>query len=108
MLGGVPDAARVRLINSFATTGDGHRTPIAVAAGLLGISTRDPRTPKALILAGENDVDIRFERTEDAKEHPNTLELWLRRGTRTVLLKAISIGAGNYEILNRHELTVAA
>ncbi len=97
-LGGVPDAAKVRLLNSFATTGDGHRTPIAVVAGLLGIETTDPRTPDAVAIAEQNHLVVTFERLQDASEHPNTLELELRRGSVTLCLKGISIGGGNIEI----------
>ena len=108
MLGGVPETARVKLVNSFATTGDGHRTIIAVTAGLMGISTTDPRTPIAVVLAAELGVRIELERVEDLAEHPNTLELQLRRGTKAAFLKAISIGGGNFEILEKRDLAQAA
>lgn len=101
MLGGVPDLAKVKLFNSFATTGDGHRTPVAIVAGLLGIKTTDPRTPHALAIARQSDLTVSFERTEDPAEHPNTVELELRRGLISVRMKGISIGGGNFEILEQ-------
>lgn len=101
MLGGVPDFAKVKLFNSFATTGDGHRTPIAVVAGLLGIKTTDPRTPDAMTIAKQNDLDVTFEKLEDAAEHPNTVELELQRGPIRVRVKGISIGGGNFEIIEK-------
>lgn len=99
-VGGKPDKARVKLVNSFATTGDGHRTPVAVIAGLLGIETTDPRTPDAVEIARAEAFPVIFEKDEDAGEHPNTLVLELKRGDVTVRIKAISIGGGNYQIVD--------
>jgi L-serine dehydratase len=99
-VGGTPDKARVKLVNSFSTTGDGHRTPVAVTAGLLGIETTDPRTPDAVEIARATGLPVVFEKSEDAREHPNTLVLELKRCGVTLRLKAISIGGGNYEIVD--------
>jgi L-serine dehydratase len=101
MLGGVPDFAKVKLFNSFATTGEGHRTQIAVVAGLLGIKTTDPRTPEAKAIAKQNDLDVIFVKLEDTMAHPNTLELELQRGPVSVRMKGISTGGGNFEILEK-------
>lgn len=108
LLGDTPKAAYVKLVNSFATTGDGHRTPIAVVAGLLGIHTTDSRTPMARAIAEKMGVSIVLEKVEDSTEHPNTLELDLHDGTKAVFVKAISIGGGNFEIIEKREVALAA
>ena len=99
-LAGLPDAVEVHLYNSFATTGEGHRTPVAVVAGLLGLSPSDPRTPRALELAAARAFMVRFHKIEDIAEHPNTLLFEARRSGARVRLKAISIGGGNYELVD--------
>lgn len=108
-LGGVPDSAHVTLYNSFASTGEGHRTNIAVTAGLLGITTTDPRTPEAMAIAREIGLEVRFEKVEAESEHPNTIVLQLKRGAETLYMKGISIGGGNRDIVEtKRELAVAA
>lgn len=107
-LGAAPTTANVKLVNSFATTGDGHKTPIAVVAGLLGLATTDPRTPMALVLAEEAGVTVEFEKVKDPTEHENTLEISLRNCTKAVFVKAISIGGGNFEILEKRSFSLAA
>ena len=101
LLDGVPSFAKVKLFNSFATTGEGHRTQIAIVAGLLGIKTTDPRTPDAMAIARQNDLAVTFEKHQDAAEHPNTLELELQGGSILVRMKGISIGGGNFEIVEK-------
>jgi len=108
MLGGVPDSANVTLYNSFATTGEGHRTPVAVTAGLLGIATTDPRTPEAVDIAQEVGLQVSFERVESTSEHPNTLVLQLKRGSEELTMKGISIGGGNRDIVETKRRGAAA
>lgn len=97
-LGGRPDYTRVTLFNSFATTGEGHKTPVAVVAGLMGFDTTDPRTPDAIYLADEAGMVVEFIPLEDPNEHPNAMELELQRGDRVIQVKGVSIGGGNVDI----------
>lgn len=97
-LGGVPHAATVYLINSFGSTGEGHRTRVAVIAGLLGFSTTDSRTPDAVAIAHECGLFVKFESKDVNDDHPNTLVLDVTRGTVAVHVKGVSIGGGNFEI----------
>jgi L-serine dehydratase len=100
LLGGTPDEADVELYNSFATTGDGHCTPTAITAGLLGLAPSDHRMREAITLAEVQQIPIRFHKVVDAREHPNTAVLSLRRADRLLSLKAISIGGGNWTMLS--------
>src|SRR5699024_1516591 len=52
--------ARIHLYESFAKTYKGHGTDFALAGGLLGFDTDDPRMNQALDLAKEKGIDIRF------------------------------------------------
>jgi L-serine dehydratase len=98
VLGGAPDLARVQFLNSFATTGEGHRSHVAVAAGLLGLAPEDKRFPRALEAAREAGLEIQFEHEVDYAEHPNTIYMELRRGDKWLNMKVISTGGGNYDI----------
>jgi L-serine dehydratase len=99
-VGGRPDSADILLLNSFATTGVGHRTHIAIIAGLLGLVPTDPQTPRAEQIAKREGMTVRFTTEHAPQEHPNALVLVLVRGVSSVVLKAVSIGGGNFEILD--------
>jgi len=108
LLGGVPETATVYLFNSFATTGHGHRTDVAITAGLLGFKPTDARTRTAQECALEAGLRIEWLPIQDTSEHPNTLFFRLTRGPVSVGLKAISIGGGNYDVVQRERLVRAA
>lgn len=99
MLGGQPDSAEVWLLNSMATTGEGHGTHIATAAGLLGLDPTDPQTREALGLAQQVGTHLTFHKVPTAEdEHPNAIYLQLNRGELSLDVKIVSIGGGNYEL----------
>lgn len=99
MVGGTPETADVWLVNSMATTGEGHGTPVAIAGGLMGLEATDPRTADALTAAEQIGLDVVFHKvTNDDLEHPNTIYMRLQRGGFTLHVKVVSIGGGNYEI----------
>lgn len=52
-LGGMPDSVVITFYNSFAGTAEGHRTDMAIAAGLLGMSPdeENPQFRNALEIA---------------------------------------------------------
>ncbi|MBI4210870.1 MAG: hypothetical protein HY544_05185 [Candidatus Diapherotrites archaeon] len=66
----------VTLFNSFADTGEGHGTNVAVVAGVLGISTEDEVMKQALSLARLRGMEVVFRRAYDAGRHPNSVELF--------------------------------
>ena len=102
LLGGTPDpGARVVCYNSFAATGPGHCTDIAVVAGLLGIPPNDSRTPSALGVGSAQRFQVSFEAVEDPGEHPNAVAFHLQRGVLSLYLKCISTGGGAYEVIER-------
>jgi len=70
--GGTPAHARVLLHGSFASTGPGHGTDIALVAGLLGMRPDDARIPHSFELAREAGVTVEFAEVDLGDAHPNT------------------------------------
>lgn len=99
IVGGVPDSARVGLHGSFAMTGDGHGTKIAITGGLLGYRPDDPRIRDAVRLAEEAGLDVAFENVELGDEaHPNSARFDVRRGGDGITMVGCSIGGGRIRI----------
>lgn len=72
IFGGTPCRAHIFLHGSFASTGPGHGTDLALAAGLLGMHPDDPRIPDAFDLAHEAGMSIDFAEEDLGDAHPNT------------------------------------
>jgi L-serine dehydratase len=92
-------SADITLHGSFASTGRGHGTDLALAAGLLGMAPDDSRIPYALELAASRGTQIRFTDGDLGDVHPNTAEMSIETvsGER-VLVRGSSVGAGDVEI----------
>jgi L-serine dehydratase len=92
-------SARITLHGSFATTGRGHGTDLALVAGLLGLAPEDTAIRHAFDLAGEAGLEVSFEVADLGDVHPNTarMELETRAGDR-ILVQGSSLGAGNVEV----------
>lgn len=98
---GRPRHARVVLHGSFAETGRGHGTHLALVAGLLGLAPGDERLRRSLQLAREAGLDVTIERADLGNVHPNTarLEITSDDGCRTAVVGS-SLGGGNVVITN--------
>ncbi|MGI6036898.1 MAG: L-serine ammonia-lyase, iron-sulfur-dependent subunit beta [Limnochordia bacterium] len=99
ILGEAVRRAEIGLHGSFAATYWGHRTDLALLAGLLGLAMDDPLIPQARELAGEQGLEYRFYTADLGEVHPNTvlMRLWGERGQLELL--GSSIGGGRIEIL---------
>lgn len=107
LLGVMPDAVRVSFYGSFAATYQGHGTDTAIAGGLLGFRTDDPRLPDAIELAGEAGMELVFREGKGLFPHPNTVRLELRgAGGQRLSLLGTSIGGGNVEIVEVNGFSV--
>ncbi len=97
--GGDVHTARVTLHGSFASTGRGHGTDVALVAGLLGFSPDDPRIPDAFAHADAAGIEVAFAAGDLGDAHPNTarIEIVTADGT-PVLVQGSSVGAGDVEI----------
>lgn len=69
--------AEILLHGSFAATGKGHGTNLALAAGLLGMKPDDKRIPHSFELAKEAHMELIFGETDLKDVHPNSVLLKL-------------------------------
>ncbi|SFB19796.1 L-serine ammonia-lyase [Lentibacillus halodurans] len=109
LFGQEPKWAHIHLYESFAKTYKGHGTDFALAGGLLGFETDDPRMNQALEIAKERNLDIEFIEDSAGVDHPNTARLIIGDDTDQIELVGISIGGGKIEIteLNGFELRLS-
>ncbi|WP_337969781.1 L-serine ammonia-lyase, iron-sulfur-dependent subunit beta [Virgibacillus salexigens] len=109
LFGKEPTWAKIHLYESFAKTYKGHGTDFALAGGLLGFDTDDPRMKDALELAKEQNLKIEFIEDSAAVDHPNTARIIVGNDTESLELVGISIGGGKVEIteLNGFELRLS-
>lgn len=85
----------IYLRGSFATTGAGHGTDLALLAGLLGYSPDDPLVRNAYRLATEAGLEFRFLEEDIDGAHPNSVR-FIIHGENGQRMEAIgaSIGGG--------------
>ena len=100
LLGEDPVRAEISLHGSFAATGEGHGTPLALLAGLLGMTPDDERIPVSAELALEHGLDYHFETFDMGDVHPNSVQLRLTGKGTSLELCASSIGGGRIKIWN--------
>ena len=72
VFGGTPARAHVLLHGSFASTGPGHGTDLALIAGLLGMRPDDARIPHSFLLAETAGMLVDFAEEDLGDAHPNT------------------------------------
>ncbi|AFZ69182.1 L-serine dehydratase, iron-sulfur-dependent, beta subunit [Deinococcus peraridilitoris DSM 19664] len=94
LLGHPPEHARIGLHASFAKTGRGHGTHLAIVAGLLGFSPADPRLPRAFEEAQGAGVNYEFTDVDLGDVHPNSARLDLSGGGNETSVIASSTGGG--------------
>jgi len=99
VFGGQPVSATIRLHGSFASTGRGHGTDLALVAGLLGMTPDDARIPSALAIAAEEGLHVQFITADLGEVHPNTAEFDLTSaaGDR-MCVRGSSLGGGDVVI----------
>jgi L-serine dehydratase len=99
ILGAEVTSATVTLHGSFASTGRGHGTDLAVIAGLLGMRPDDDRIRNARTLAAEAGLEVIFVDADLGDVHPNTARIEATgAGGSHVLVQGSSVGAGDVEI----------
>jgi len=91
--------ARMVLHGSFAKTGKGHGTQLALVAGLLGMMPDDERIKQSLELAEAQGIFIEFAEGDLGEVHANTVkfELHDERGQKTEIVGS-SLGGGRIVI----------
>ncbi|MEG0580362.1 MAG: L-serine ammonia-lyase, iron-sulfur-dependent subunit beta, partial [Niameybacter sp.] len=101
----VGDISRVSSVDcyfhgSFATTYKGHRTDIAIIAGILGFMADDTRIPDALDIAKRQGICTNFIPCDLGNYHENTAKVVVTlKDKSTVTVVGSSIGGGNIKIV---------
>lgn len=107
LLGHNPEKARIGLYASFAKTGKGHGTHLALIAGILGFEPHDPRLPQAFQEAEKAGLDFEFHDADLGNVHPNTALIHLQGGQASVEVTASSTGGGIIEVIEVDGFKVA-
>ncbi len=89
-----PTAARFTLHGSFAKTGKGHGTDLALVAGTLGAAPDDPVIARAFDAAREAGLEVAFQVGDLGDVHPNTVRIDLESGEERVRVIGSSLGGG--------------
>jgi L-serine dehydratase len=108
ILGGAATSAEIQLHGSFASTGRGHGTDLALTAGLLGMAPDDPRIRRAPELAREAGLTVTFADADLGEVHPNTARITLSGadGTR-VVVQGSSVGGADVQLTQIDDFRVA-
>lgn len=94
LLGEPPRAATIGLHASFAKTGRGHGTHLALIAGLLGFTPDNERLPQAFQEAEGAGLQFEFKDVDLGDVHPNTARIKLRGDTQELTVQGSSTGGG--------------
>ncbi len=89
-----PERVRFGLHGSFAKTGRGHGTHLALLGGVLGLAADDERIKDAFELARAAGLDHAFEDVELGDVHPNTVRIELENARERHVVVGSSIGGG--------------
>lgn len=93
------------LFGSFADTYKGHGTDVALAGGVLGLKTDDPKIPQSLLIARQEGIDMKFIPLADKVDHPNTVQVTLYgKDDKKLLMTGVSIGGGNIQIIQINDI----
>jgi L-serine dehydratase len=110
IFGEQPEIAHIELHGSFADTGEGHGTHIALIAGLLGLNCDDPRIPDSYELARSEKLSFSFNDIQLDDAHPNTARFTLEipKKEKHTTITGSSIGGGNVLVTQINDFTVEA
>ena len=96
VFGEMPRRARVSLHGSFASTGRGHGTDLALTAGLLGYAPDDERIRTADAEAKAAGLEMTFAEEDLGEAHPNTARIEMTGADdRVVTVQGSSVGGGD-------------
>ena len=99
LLGSTPVRAELYLHGSFAATGRGHGTDMALIAGLLGFAPDDERIPQSFEYAKKVGLEFRFDTIQLRDAHPNSVLIKAcGAGGHSIEVVGASIGGGRIEI----------
>ena len=95
LLGEEPVRAAIHLHGSFAETGVGHGTDMALVAGLLGMRSADYNIPHSFEIAQERGLEFSFDEIDLRDAHPNSVLLEVEGANGGKMsIQACSVGGG--------------
>ena len=107
ILGEEPTQGTIFLHGSFAKTGKGHGTDLALIAGLLGMAPDDERIPRSPLIAKERGMNVCFQSADLGDVHPNTVKFdLLGKNGGQVKVIGSSIGGGSIVIRKINDFQV--
>lgn len=98
ILGDTPVKANIALHGSFAATYWGHRTDVAILAGILGMSMDNPNIPYAKGIADQQGLEYQFVAEDLGDVHPNTVRIKLYSNQTNVSMVGSSVGGGRIHL----------
>ena len=99
LLGSTPVRAELYLHGSFAATGRGHGTDMALIAGLLGFAPDDERIPQSFEYAKKAGLEFRFDTIQLRDAHLNSVLIKACDASgHSIEVVGASIGGGRIEI----------
>ncbi len=100
--------AEMILHGSFATTGKGHGTRLALLAGLLGMAPDDEKIRHAEEIAREKGLQYQFQQQDLGDVHPNTVlfQITTENGTE-YSIQGSSVGGGAILVTNINGMEVS-
>ena len=102
---GTPKSVEITLFGSFAATGRGHGTDRALIAGLLGYKPDDERIADSYAWAKGYGMDVHFEFSKRAAEHPNTATIKMTgQSGKQMTMTACSLGGGRIMVVEMNGL----
>lgn len=99
--------ATIYLHGSFAATYWGHRTDVALVAGLLGMGMADERIPQALEIAQARGLEYSIHPTNLGDVHPNSVEINAQGSQGSLTIRGASIGGGRINLFSIDGFQVA-
>ncbi|TFU27470.1 L-serine ammonia-lyase, iron-sulfur-dependent subunit beta [Thermus tengchongensis] len=100
LLGERPRRVEFGLHGSFAKTGKGHGTHLALVAGILGFTPDDERLKESLSLAEKEGLEVAFKAVELGDVHPNTVRMVLEGDKERITVTGSSLGGGLVRIFD--------
>ena len=94
LLGEKPRRVEFGFHGSFAKTGKGHGSHLALTAGILGLRPEDERLKESLHLAEKEGVEVVFKEVELGDVHPNTVRMVLEGEKERITVTGSSLGGG--------------
>lgn len=97
---GTPTKVKFYLYGSFATVYQGHATDRALLAGVMKLSTSDPRIKESFKIAEKKKLKYKFipHKLSTPEHHPNTVRILLKNRNRQLSIVGSSLGGGNVRI----------